>query len=145
MDGATDAYDTLTSAPATAYRELLYRPNGPISAAIGGHYAIVARPGERAAAPPLLGDVLVTVTLGTAGTGRCHVVLDGRLRRRGWYATTSRSGVQGRARLRRVLDARGYVPPGHLLATPRARLWRRGTGRLGIGAGPLPRRRCAAV
>ncbi|MDT5286840.1 MAG: hypothetical protein QOF88_1729, partial [Mycobacterium sp.] len=116
MASAADAHDTLTSAPATAYREMLYRADGPLSTAIGGHYAIVARPGERAAAPPARGDVLVTVTLGKAGGGRCDVLLDGQLRRRGWYAMTSRGTVQGR--LRRILDARGCVPPGHLLLRP---------------------------
>jgi hypothetical protein len=118
MANASYAHTTLTSAPATAYRELLYRPNGPVSAAIGGHYAILVRPGERAAAPPVQGDVLVTVTLGKAGGGRCRVLVDAQRRRRGWYATITSGNVRRTSHLHRILDARGYLPPGHLLLRP---------------------------
>jgi hypothetical protein len=68
---AEDAIMLLAAAPATAYREYLYRPGGPLARWIGGRFDIVARPGERIGRALREGDVLLEVTLGRIGPGRC--------------------------------------------------------------------------
>lgn len=73
-----DIEDTsvLLAAPATAYREYLYRPGGRLARWIGDHYAVVAGPGRGMEQAPQRGDLLIEVVLGQMGGGRC-VVLDG--------------------------------------------------------------------
>ena len=66
----------LEAGAATAYREYLYRPGGPLARTIGEHFELVAGPGQRLSRAPQPGDVLLEVTLGRAGHGRC-VPLDG--------------------------------------------------------------------
>ncbi len=68
---AEDAIMLLAAAPATAYREYLYRPGGSVARWIGGRFEIVARPGERIGQALREGDVLLEVTLGRIGPGRC--------------------------------------------------------------------------
>jgi subtilisin family serine protease len=70
-----DAFMLLAAAPATAYREYLYRPHGQLARWIGDRYDVVARPGERANRALQRGDVLIEVALGRMGGGRC-VTLD---------------------------------------------------------------------
>ena len=74
-----DTEDTtvlLAAGPATAYREYLYRPDGQLARRIDEHFELVAGPGQRLNRPPQPGDVLLEVTLGQPGHGRC-VLLDG--------------------------------------------------------------------
>jgi outer membrane protein OmpA-like peptidoglycan-associated protein len=71
-----DDISLLAAAPAVAYREYLYRPYGRLARWIDGTFDVVARPGQRMDRAPQPGDVLIEVTLGRMGAGRC-VVLDG--------------------------------------------------------------------
>ena len=43
-----DAVVLLAAAPATAYREYLYRPRGPFARWIDDRFEVLARPGQRA-------------------------------------------------------------------------------------------------
>jgi subtilisin family serine protease len=61
----------LAAAPATAYREYLYRPQGQFARWIRERFDVVGRPGQRLDHPPEAGDVLLEVTLGRRGPGRC--------------------------------------------------------------------------
>ena len=71
---ADDSIVLLSTVPATAYREYLYRPHGRIARWIGDRFDVVARPGERPGRVPRPGDALLEVTLGRHGTGRCLVL-----------------------------------------------------------------------
>jgi hypothetical protein len=94
----TDAIVLLAAAPATAYREYLYRPRGQLARWIGDRYDVVARPGQRIGQTLQEGDVLLEVTLGHMSRGRCTALAAGDLER-----------VASRPRL----------PYGHLLLRPR--------------------------
>ena len=61
----------LATAPAVAYREYLYRPGGRFARWISDRFDVVGRPGQPVDRPPQPGDVLLEVTLGRAGPGRC--------------------------------------------------------------------------
>jgi subtilisin family serine protease len=67
----------LTADPATAYREYMYRPDGRLARWITDRFDVVARPGQRIDRPPRAGDVLLEVTLGRAGQGRCSTLESG--------------------------------------------------------------------
>ena len=71
-----DAIVLLAAAPATAYREYLYRPRGQLARWIDDRYDVVARPGQRVARPLQRGDLLIEVALGSMDRGR-YVNLDG--------------------------------------------------------------------
>jgi subtilisin family serine protease len=99
-----DAEDTimlLAAAPATAYREYLYRPRGQLARWISSQFDIVARPGQPIAAPVREGDILLEVTLGRISPGRC--------------ATLSAPDVEHVA-------TRPTLPQGRLILRPRKRL-----------------------
>jgi outer membrane protein OmpA-like peptidoglycan-associated protein len=69
-----DAQDTvvlLSAAPATAYREYLYRPHGQLARWMGDWFEVVARPGQRIRRAAQEGDVLIEVSLGSTSPGRC--------------------------------------------------------------------------
>ena len=70
----TDDIELLAAAPATAYREYLYRPHGELARWIGARFDIVARPGQPISQALRAGDVLLQVTLGRLGSGRCLVL-----------------------------------------------------------------------
>jgi monoamine oxidase len=99
MDTA-DAIVLLVTAPATAYRECLYRPRGQLARWIGDRYDIVARPGQRIGQAVQEGDVLLEVTLGHMGRGRCIILAAGDLE---------------------LVPSRPRLPPGQLLLRPRGR------------------------
>jgi hypothetical protein len=63
--------DRLTTDPATAYRELLYRPTGDLASMVDREFAVVARPGRVPDSDLRRGDVLLEVELGHPGRGRC--------------------------------------------------------------------------
>ncbi|GAA2219675.1 hypothetical protein GCM10009850_121170 [Nonomuraea monospora] len=119
----------LSVAPARAYRELLYRPAGSLSAWLRDRFAVLAGPGQRAVDVPQAGDVLLRVVLGEpAAAGQCAIVSAAGLTRRlssrrgapsGWYAVASVMGPVGGRRSVRLLDPAGRVPPGQLLLRPR--------------------------
>jgi hypothetical protein len=114
------AVHTLMRSPATAYRELLYRPESELCVCIGTLFEILARPGSALDTPLLPGDVLLTVALGQFGYGDCGVFTEPTLTRQrsaagmppGYYGAVS--GNTGARRLR-ILDLSRRVPPGHLL------------------------------
>jgi subtilisin family serine protease/outer membrane protein OmpA-like peptidoglycan-associated protein len=66
-----DAIVLLAAAPATAYREYLYRPGGQFARWMGDRFDVVARPGQHISQDLQEGDVLIEVTLGRIGPGRC--------------------------------------------------------------------------
>jgi subtilisin family serine protease len=68
-----DTEDTivLAAAPAVAYREYLYRPDGQFAHWISDRFDVVGRPGHRLDRRPQPGDVLLEVALGRTGPGRC--------------------------------------------------------------------------
>ncbi|MDT5127694.1 MAG: protein-arginine deiminase [Mycobacterium sp.] len=101
MDVDGGALLALRMAPARAYRELVYRPGGELAGRIGERFEIIARPGRAPANSPRVGDVLLTVTLGRRGGGRCDVLTD---------ANLTRSPIG---------DVRHRVPHGQLLLRPR--------------------------
>jgi hypothetical protein len=68
---ATDSAVLLAAAPATAYREFLYRPGGQFARWIADWYDVVARPGEPLGPATQAGDVLLEVSLGRLRPGRC--------------------------------------------------------------------------
>jgi subtilisin family serine protease len=69
-----DSIVLLAAAPATAYREYLYRPHSQLARWIDDRFDVVAGPGQRLDQPPQLGDVLLEITLGRAKSGRCLVL-----------------------------------------------------------------------
>ena len=71
-----DIIALLAAAPATAYREYLYRPHGQFGRWIGDRFEVVARPGQRIGRAPQAGDVLLQVRLGRIHLGRCIVLGD---------------------------------------------------------------------
>ncbi len=74
---AMDTDDSvLTSAPATALRELAYRPDGLMARWIEDRYEVVCRPGRVMTQQARTGDLLLGVTLGRRGGGRCLVLDD---------------------------------------------------------------------
>jgi len=66
-----DSIVLLAAAPATAYREYLYRPHSRLARWIDARFDVVAGPGQRIDQAPQLGDVLLEVTLGRVKPGRC--------------------------------------------------------------------------
>jgi subtilisin family serine protease len=66
-----DAIVLLAAAPSTIYREYLYRPGGQLARWIGGQFEVVARPSQPISQALREGDVLLEVTLGRIGPGRC--------------------------------------------------------------------------
>jgi hypothetical protein len=64
----------LAAAPATAYREYVYRPHGHLARWVADRFDVVARPGQRIERPPREGDVLLEVTLGQLTAGRCRAL-----------------------------------------------------------------------
>ena len=64
----------LAAAAAIAYREYLYRPYGQLARWIDDRFDVVARPGQRMDRALQRGDVLIEVTLGREGGGRCAVI-----------------------------------------------------------------------
>ena len=69
-----DSVVPLAAAPATVYREYLYRPHSQLARWIDERFDVVARPGQRLGQGPQLGDVLLEVTLGRVKSGRCLVL-----------------------------------------------------------------------
>lgn len=76
-----DTVALLAAAPATAYREYLYRPRGEFARWIGDQFEIVARPGQPIGQTLQEGDVLLKVTLGYMRPGRCTALAAGDLER----------------------------------------------------------------
>jgi subtilisin family serine protease len=68
---ATEDTIVLAAAPAVAYREYLYRPEGQFARWISDRFEVVGRPGQSVDRPPQPGDVLLEVTLGRFGAGQC--------------------------------------------------------------------------
>jgi len=64
----------LAAAPAIAYREYLYRPDGQLADWIDGRFDVVARPGEHIGQRLQEGDVLLEVALGRLSPGRCNIL-----------------------------------------------------------------------
>jgi outer membrane protein OmpA-like peptidoglycan-associated protein len=91
-----DAIVLLATAPASAYREYLYRPDGKLARWISDWYEVVARPGQPIGQPPQEGDVLLEVTLGYLSAGRCAVVTAGDL----WLMALRRRLANGQLLLR---------------------------------------------
>jgi hypothetical protein len=69
-----DEIELLAAAPATAYREYLYRPYGELARWIGARFDIVARPCQPIYQPLQDGDVLLEVVLGRMSPGRCTIL-----------------------------------------------------------------------
>jgi subtilisin family serine protease len=76
-----DAIVLLAAAPATAYREYLYRPRGQLARWIGDRYDVVARPGQPIGHPLREGDILLEVALGRLTPGRYAILAAGDLER----------------------------------------------------------------
>src|SRR5438045_7209401 len=93
-----DVVVLLAAAPATAYREYLYRPRGPLARWIDDRFEVLATPGQRASQPVREGDVLLDITLGRLDGGRCITL-----------APEESEQYMSRRRL----------PPGRLLLRPR--------------------------
>jgi hypothetical protein len=128
MDPELGATVPFALAPSRAYRELLYRPDGQLSHWIDTRFDIVARPGQRVSDPPQAGDIMLQVTLGQRGAGRCSILVDSSLIRQrssgahgapGWYAAARDVAAAMNPLQRRILDPSGYLPPGQLLLRPR--------------------------
>jgi subtilisin family serine protease len=99
-----DTEDTivlLAAAPATAYREYLYRPRGQLARWIEDQFDIVARPGQRISQTAREGDILLEVTLGSTGPGRCCTLTPHDLE---------------------LLTSRPRLAPGQLILRPRGRV-----------------------
>ena len=64
-----DSIVLLAAAPATAYREYLYRPHGQLARWIDDRFDVVARPGQRVDRALQQGDVLLEITAGPDGAG----------------------------------------------------------------------------
>lgn len=128
VDGV-DGVLPLALAPATAYRELLYRPDGPLAGWIRDRFDVLGRPGQLLSEGQRDGDVAILVTLGRLGAGVCVSLVGGDLVRRvtnrghapaGWYARTAPLLAAGAgARRRRIMDPTGRIPYGLLLLRPR--------------------------
>lgn len=73
----TSDNDVLTTEPATALRELLYSPTGPMARWVDDRYDVLGRPGHQVPRAARTGDLLLEITLGRPGRGRC-VALDDR-------------------------------------------------------------------
>ncbi|MDX6392225.1 MAG: hypothetical protein QOJ73_3288 [Streptosporangiaceae bacterium] len=69
----------LSAAPAIAYREYLYRPGGDFARWISDRFDVVGGPGQPIGQAPQEGDVLLEVTLGRMGPGRCIALQAGEL------------------------------------------------------------------
>jgi subtilisin family serine protease len=95
---ADDSIVLLAAAPATAYREYLYRPHGQLARWIDGRYEVMARPGQTIGQPPQEGDVMLEITLGRATPGRCTIL--------------AASDLQ-------LVTSRRRLPAGRLLLRPR--------------------------
>jgi hypothetical protein len=67
-----DSIGLLAAAPAIAYREYLYRPDGQLAGWIDGRFDVVARPGQHIGQRLQEGDVLLEVALGRISPGRLH-------------------------------------------------------------------------
>jgi hypothetical protein len=93
-----DIIALLAASPATAYREYLYRPHGQLAHLIDDRFDEVARPGQLIDQALQPGDVLLAVTLGHMGPGRCLVL---------------------RKRDHRLAASPPRLPPGQLLLRPR--------------------------
>jgi monoamine oxidase len=104
MDIDREAVLPVMLAPAAAYRELLYRPNGKLSGWISERFDVVALPGRPLREPPRRGDVLLRVVLGSPGVGECRVLADEPL-------------VHRRGR-----DAGWRLPQGQVILRPRTRI-----------------------
>lgn len=74
MDTERDPVVRLALAPSRAYRELMYRPSDGLASWIKERFIIVGHPGGLVTGPAHHGDVLLQVTLGRPGSGRCHLV-----------------------------------------------------------------------
>ena len=96
-----DASVLFAAVPATAYREYLYRPQGPLAHWIDDRYEVVARPGQRIGRALQYGDVLLEVTLGQMSRGRCATLMAGDLE---------------------LVASWPRLPQGHLLLRPRRRV-----------------------
>lgn len=70
-DTALDPELAIFSAPATAYREYTYRPDGELARRIGQRYDVVAGPGCVLDRAPQPADLLIEVALGSTAPGRC--------------------------------------------------------------------------
>src|SRR3984893_388613 len=66
-----DTIALLAAAPATAYREYLYRPRGQFARWMGDRFAVVAGPGQHISQPWQQADLLIEVPLGPTCPGRC--------------------------------------------------------------------------
>lgn len=126
--------------PARLYRELVYRPGGPLSSWIDANFSVLARPGEPPSARPEAGDLLVRVALGEPGSGHVAALAGSTLMPHhrldpngipaeregmGWYAVVNEGTFAHSADdtyARRVLDAGGRMPVGQLLLRPRRAL-----------------------
>ena len=84
--------------PDQIYRELLYRPAGPVAGEVARKFDILGLPGRELQEPPRLGDVVVSVRLGRLGAGQ---------------ATTVEQDPAA------LLDRRGRLPVGVVLLRPR--------------------------
>ena len=69
-----DSILLLAAAPAIAYREYLYRPDGQLAGWIDGRFDVVARPGQHIGQRLQEGDVLLEVALGRISPGRCAIL-----------------------------------------------------------------------
>ena len=96
-----DAIALLAAAPATAYREYLYRPRGQLARRIDDRYDVVAGPGQAISQTLRDGDVLLEVALGQMGSGRC--------------VTLTAHDLQ-------LMASRERLAPGQLLLRPRGRV-----------------------
>ena len=96
-----DAILLLVAAPATAYREYLYRPRGQLARWIGDQFEVVARPGQRIGQALRQGDVLLEIALGRVGPGRCVTLA---------------------ARDLELVTTRACLAPGRLVLRPRKRV-----------------------
>ena len=95
-----DTLQLLTDNPALAYREYLYRPRGQLGRWVSDWFEPLAGPAQSLGRPPRAGDVLLEVTLGRPGPGRCAVLAPGDLE---------------------PLAAQRRLAPGQLLLRPRPR------------------------
>jgi hypothetical protein len=84
--------------PDQIYRELLYRPEGPVATWAARHFHVLGRPGSAPDEPPRPGDLVVSVRLGRFSGGEATAVTD---------ASTA------------LLDRQGRIPVGVLLLRPR--------------------------
>jgi subtilisin family serine protease len=74
---ATEDVTVLAAAPAIAYREYLYRPEGQLARWISDRFDLVGRPGQPPERAPRPGDVLLEAAIGRIGPGRCFTLESG--------------------------------------------------------------------